>query len=174
MNGAAYFQLLARYNAWANGLLYEAVAGLTEEERRQDRQAFFTSIHGTLNHTIVADRIWLKRLTGDGPDYDRLDLEPYDRFDMICAARRDEDQRLISLMRYYDDAAIAGPFEWRNMPGHAMTAPLAHVLAHVFNHQTHHRGQIHTMISQTGRKPPQLDLIYFPETYVFPSHEQRS
>ncbi len=166
MMTADYFRLLARYSQWANTLVLDAVRMLDEAAYRQDRGAFFGSIHGTLNHIIVADRIWLQRFTGEGEAPARLDQEVCADFDAVVAARASEDARYLAFTDGLDDARVAELFSWHNMAGEPLSAPFAGVLAHAFNHQTHHRGHVHTMLSQAGLNPPQLDLIYCPDLYT--------
>ena len=90
-----YFDLLAAYNAWANERIYEAASRLPDDEYRADRGVFFKSLHGTLNHLLVADRIWLRRFTGTGEAPNRLDATLFDGFDDLRGARRAEDRRIL-------------------------------------------------------------------------------
>ncbi|HZT19785.1 MAG TPA: DinB family protein [Dongiaceae bacterium] len=157
---AAYFRQLARYNAWANWRLYEACAQLDDAERKKPRPCFFGSIHRTLNHILVGDRIWLSRLTGGSHGIARLDQELYADFEELRAARTTEDERLIGVVGSYDDGELAGAFSYRSMAGEERRQPLVQILSHVFNHQTHHRGQVHALLSGTAVAPPSLDLHY--------------
>lgn len=156
-----HFLLFAGYNGWANARLYEAAAALDDAEYRKDRRGFFSSIHGTLNHILVGDRIWLSRLNGAGAAPTRLDVILYDDLGALRSARAEEDERIRATIAGLTDAAIAGSFAYANSAGETFRQPLAQILAHVFNHQTHHRGQAHDMLSQTGSKPPSLDLVQF-------------
>ncbi len=157
-----YFQAFAHYNAWANGRLYAAAAGLPAATLAQRRPAaFFRSIIGTLNHILVADRLWLARLEDLPPPHKTLDEEPHPRLEDLWAARQDEDARLL---RYLEALAPAAPLEevvYRTTKGVAMRQPLWQVLAHLFNHQTHHRGQAHALLTEAGLAPPPLDLLYY-------------
>jgi uncharacterized damage-inducible protein DinB len=157
---AAYFRQLARYNAWANGRIYGACAELSDAERKEARSCFFGSIHRTLNHILAGDRIWLARLTASEHGIARLDQELYEDFAELKAARLAEDERLEAVVAGYDDAKLAGELSYRNMAGAAVRAPLVQVFGHIFNHQTHHRGQVHALLSGTRVAPPPLDLIY--------------
>lgn len=161
MDGAGHFRLFGRYNAWANRRLYDASAALPEDERRRDRRAFFGSIHNTLNHLIVADRIWLGRIESGDVAMAPLDSVPYDRFDDLRAAREAEDARIRGLVDALDEPALERAVVYRNSSGGQQRTPLRLVLAHFFNHQTHHRAQVHDMLSQAGTAPPPLDLIFF-------------
>jgi uncharacterized damage-inducible protein DinB len=157
---AGYFRQLARYNAWANGRLYDACAQLSDSERKQPRSCFFGSIHRTLNHILAGDRIWLARITGSEHGIARLDQELYEDFGELSAARGAEDERLQAVVAGYDDARLATTLSYRNMAGEAVKAPMVQILGHIFNHQTHHRGQVHALLSGTHVAPPPLDLIY--------------
>ena len=156
-----YFRTMAGYNRWANRLVYEAVATLSDADYRLHRKAFFGSIHGTLNHLLVGDWIWLNRLAGEPDPVKSLDEILYDDFASLRSAREAEDARLIETVDPFDEAGLAADLVYRLFDGSAGRTPHHYVFAHLFNHQTHHRGQVHNMLSQTGFKPPQLDLIYF-------------
>jgi uncharacterized damage-inducible protein DinB len=158
---AAYFHRLARYNAWANRRLYEACAGLSAADYTAKRPAFFGSIHGTLNHILVADRIWLARFEGRTPEIKSLDAILHGEFAPLRAAREVEDARIIGFAGTLDDESLAQALRYRNMAGEPKETPLVWTVAHLFNHQTHHRGQVHGMLSATPVPPPPLDLIYF-------------
>lgn len=158
------FPMLARYNDWANRRLYGRAAALPDAEYRADRGAFFGSVHGTLSHLVVADRIWLNRFTGDGPAYPRLDLILYADLEELRAAREAEDQRIVTWVDSLDAERLAGAFSYRTIVDpREVTQPLAPALMHFFNHQTHHRGQVHTLMTIIGGRDaaPALDLIYF-------------
>ena len=156
-----HFQTFARYNQWANDRLYAAAAALLDADYRADRGAFFRSLHGTLNHLLVADRMWLRRMTGAGNAPDRLDATLFEDFSALRAARAAEDERLIGYVDGLDEARLQTDLAYRNTSGKEFTQPLAQVLAHVFNHQTHHRGQAHTILTGLGRDAPELDLIFY-------------
>jgi uncharacterized damage-inducible protein DinB len=156
-----YFRTLARYNRWANCRLYRAAAELEPQERAEDRGAFFGSVLGTLNHILVADRIWLARITGEGEAPRRLDEILHAELEPLAVDREQEDARIIGLIDGFGRGDLARILRFTNMKGDAFEEPLALVLAHVFNHQTHHRGQAHTLLTQFGRDAPPLDLMYF-------------
>ncbi|MHA1600429.1 MAG: DinB family protein [Alphaproteobacteria bacterium] len=157
----SHFGTFAGYNAWANHRLYEAVAQVPDAHYHEDRGAFFGSLHGTLNHILVGDRAWLHRITGNGTPPASLDQILYGDFASLRQARIAEDERIIRVVGGLDAARLAGTITYRNMRGDHMEQQLAEVLAHVFNHQTHHRGQAHTLVSQLGYEAPALDLVYF-------------
>jgi len=154
-----YFRQLAQYNAWANWRVYEACAQLSDSERKAPRPCFFGSIHRTLNHILVGDRVWLSRLTAGERDIVSLDQELYSDFSELRAARIREDERLIGVLDRYDEAETAGFLSYNSMDGAAHRVPMVQVLGHIFNHQTHHRGQVHALLSGTAAAPPSLDLI---------------
>ncbi|WGF87151.1 DinB family protein [Marinivivus vitaminiproducens] len=152
---------LAKYNLWANERVYDAARSLPDDAYRLDRGAFFGSVHGTLNHILVADRIWLRRITGDGPIVTALDAILYDTLDELALARRAEDGRILALADRLSAPALAGPLTYANTAGTPFTQRLSDVLMHLFNHQTHHRGQVHALLTGFGREVPTLDLIAF-------------
>jgi uncharacterized damage-inducible protein DinB len=156
-----YFHRLARYNAWANRRLYDACAQLSATDYKAARPSFFGSIHATLNHILVADRIWVARFENRSSDLKRLDEILYDDFAALRQAREAEDARILGLVGALDDDKLAETLRYRNMAGEAQERPLVWTLAHFFNHQTHHRGQVHGLLSGTAVPPPSLDLIYF-------------
>jgi uncharacterized damage-inducible protein DinB len=156
-----HFQQLARYNQWANARLYAAALELTDELYRKQTGAFFGSLHGTLNHLLLTDRLWLKRITGHGPDVPtRLNAILFEDRKELARARTSEDARILQLVEGYDDAAFAATVTYSNSAGKEFQQPLGDLLLHLFNHQTHHRGQAHTCMSiLTGKEPPPLDLL---------------
>lgn len=157
-----HFQMFASYNRWANATLYDAAARLDEAAFKRDTGAFFKSMCGTLNHIIVADRIWLHRFTGGGPNHTRLDEVPYPVFADLRSAREREDARIVSFADGLDGEKLKGTFTYTPISDpREITQPLAPPLAHFFNHQTHHRGQAHTILSLLGENPPALDLVYY-------------
>ena len=156
----AHFAQFASYNKWANARLYEAAIAVDEVDYRRDVGAFFRSLHGTLNHLLVTDRIWLKRLTGEGEHPARVNAIIHDDRLQLALARADEDERIVRYVGSLDETAISTAFEYSTTAGKQFKQVRAEVLSHLFNHQTHHRGQAHTIISIcTGREPPPLDLL---------------
>jgi uncharacterized damage-inducible protein DinB len=151
-------RLLARYNRLANERLYDACAALPEEERRRDRRGFFRSIHGTLNHILIGDRGWLVRFHGGEAPSTGLDAILYEDFAALRAARAAEDDRIEAFARGVTPAFLAGSIRYVNNEGRALEDPTDLLVLHLFNHQTHHRGQVHDMLSQAGAKAPVLDM----------------
>ena len=160
-----YFDMLAGYNAWCNEQVYDAAARLSDADYRADRGAFFKSVHGTLNHLLVADRIWMRRFTGEGDTPNRLDAVLVDSFKALRAARRAEDERIVTYIDGLNDAALAGRIRYRAVSSPAeFEQPLAPALSHFFNHQTHHRGQVHCLLTGLGLDAPSLDLVLYQRT----------
>lgn len=158
----AYFQTFARYNAWANKRLYDAAATLSNEALAALRPAaYFGSIIGTLNHMVVADRIWFARIEGGGPTHSRLADQPFPRFCDLRAVRQAEDERILRYAQTLSEERLARPLSYRNVRGVPNCQPLWQVLAHVFNHQSHHRGQAHALLKDAGLEPPELDLLFY-------------
>jgi uncharacterized damage-inducible protein DinB len=152
----------ARYNAWANARLYEAVEGLSDEDYRADRGVFFRSMHGTLNHLLVTDRVWLQRFTGEGDVPDRLDAILFERFSDLRDARESEDERILRYVSGLGEDALNGTISYRRVSTpEPVTQPLAPGLSHWFNHQTHHRGQAHALLTGLVGCAPELDLLFY-------------
>ena len=153
----------AAYNGWANRRLYAASAHLSDVQYRTDRGAFFGSVHGTLNHILVGDRLWMRRITGSGEEPGGLDTILFETLPDLTRARVAEDERILAHVESLDAQALAADLTYANVAGARFTQKLATVLDHVFNHQTHHRGQVHCLISGLlgNAAAPPLDLIAF-------------
>lgn len=158
MNPASHFQTLARYNTIANERLYEACSELDEAEYRKQRQGSFGTIHALLNHLLLGDRIWMSRFEGAGYQTPPLNTVIAEQFADVRRARIAEDFRIESFFGSLTPSFLSKTFPYINNKGKAYeeSAPVA--LLHFFNHQTHHRGQIHVMLSQTPVPAPSLDL----------------
>jgi uncharacterized damage-inducible protein DinB len=160
-----HFMMFAAYNAWANARLYDAAEALSDAEFDRDAGAFFGSMKGTLNHLLVGDRIWMKRFTGEGEAPRRLDQIVHPNLGPLRLAREAEDRRIVEWVSGLTDKDLAGRFTYMTVTDlRTVSQRLAPALAHLFNHQTHHRGQAHTILSFLGKEPPSLDLIYFQRT----------
>jgi uncharacterized damage-inducible protein DinB len=161
------YRMFAAYNSWANERLYDAAAKLSDADYRADRGAFFKSVHGTLNHLLAADRIWMRRFTGSGNAPDRLDAVLCDDLGELREARRAEDLRISRFVGGLDDAALAGPLSFISyrtvIKPTTYSQPLTSALDHFFNHQTHHRGQVHCLLTGIGGRDaaPSVDLLQF-------------
>ena len=158
------YLLMARFNAWANDRIYGVVADLSDDDYRKDRKAFFGSIHNTLNHLLVVDRLWTRRIEGVEHGIASLDQILYDDFDSLRAARVDEDARFVSQVDGFSEEQLHAPAVYSRILGDGeQRTRRDHILLTLFNHQTHHRGQVHTMLTQSGVTPPPLDVIYLLE-----------
>jgi uncharacterized damage-inducible protein DinB len=157
-----HFMMFAGYNAWANARLYDAAGALPDAAYREDRGAFFKSVHGTLNHLLVTDRVWMRRFTGEGEAPDRLDAILHDDFAGLRAARVAEDARIRAYVATLDAARLAGVIRYRRVSTpEPQEQALALALAHFFNHQAHHRGQAHGLLTALTGQAPELDLLYY-------------
>jgi len=159
-----YFNMFALYNRWCNERLYEASAKLSDADYRAEKGAFFGSVHRTLNHLVVTDRIWMRRFTGEGPIHTELDEVPYDDLGSLGEARREEDERIIFYVDSLAEADLAGMFTYQTISNpRDITQPLAPALAHFFNHQAHHRGQAHCLLTMLSGHDfaPSFDLVLF-------------
>lgn len=160
-----HFQMFAAYNHWANTAVYDAAARLDDEALNRNTGAFFGSLLGTLNHILVADRIWLKRFTGEGNAPTALDTTLHADLPGLRIARHDEDMRIISWVESLPDSAYKGRFTYLTVTDmRTISQRLAPALAHFFNHQTHHRGQAHAILTALGQPSLTLDLVYFQRT----------
>ena len=161
MNAAQHFVLLARYNLWATRRLFEHVDALPVADYRRDAGLFFKSIHGTLNHLLVAEHaLWRRRFTEGVSPRLALDAE-------LESDRARLRERLLEgaacwqpLIGSWPEHRFEGALEYTSTQGVAMRLPFAATLAHVFNHGTHHRGQITAAITALGRASPELDLVW--------------
>ncbi|HLN24775.1 MAG TPA: DinB family protein [Patescibacteria group bacterium] len=155
-----HFERFALYNQWANRRLYNAAEPLSDGQLWEDRGAFFGSLMGTLNHLLVGDRLWLSRLTGEALTFS-LDHVLHRDFASLRQAREATDASILTYVGTLDAVRLSAPVTYTNTRGERNEQPLNQILAHVFNHQTHHRGQAHGLLSGFGLEAPVLDLIYF-------------
>lgn len=155
-----HFSTMADYNAWANRRLYAAASELSDEQYRRDVGAFFKSLHGTLNHILVADLIWMHRLTSVGQLPQRLDATVCDDLSALQVERQKMDQRIIDYVASLSDEQLGERWSYRMLNGARQEQLRWETLAHLFNHQTHHRGQAHAILTVLGVREPQgLDLL---------------
>jgi len=152
----AHFQAMARNNLWSNHRVYRACSGLAEEEYRRDHGAFFHSIHGTLNHILLIDRWYIGRLQGRDLAWTRHDEELHADLPALARAQRESDRELVGLCEGLDRRGLEREVA-TGTARHLYRDPVHAVLAHLFLHQIHHRGQVHQMLSAAGVAPPQLD-----------------
>jgi uncharacterized damage-inducible protein DinB len=160
-----HFMMFAAYNQWANRRIYDAAADLSEEELNRDIGAFFRSMLGTLNHLLAADMIWMKRFTGEGDAPTSLDAILHRGLPALRVAREAEDRRIAEWVSGLSEKDLAGRFTYMTVSDmRTISQRLAPALAHLFNHQTHHRGQAHAILTMLGRPSVVLDLVYFQRT----------
>jgi uncharacterized damage-inducible protein DinB len=153
-----HFRLLGRYNRIANENLYTACAALSDSEYRKERFGSFGSVHRTLNHILLGDRIWMSRLEGGGATTPPLGTILYEDFPSLRLARVAEDERIEKFLAEMQTDFLGRSLTYVNSAGLTFRDPVPLAIAHMFNHATHHRGQIHVMLSHAGIKPPSLDL----------------
>ena len=164
---------MAKYNQAINDNIYQAASKLSEAHLAKDQGAFFGSIINTLNHILVGDTIWLKRFS-DHPesyislDYVRahnvpksLDTILYSEFGTLKEKREKMDEVITLFTKELTDKAISEPFSYKNTKDQAFTKTFGHVLQHFFNHQTHHRGQVSTLLYQQGMDIGVTDLLVY-------------
>lgn len=159
-----HLPLMARFNAWANERICGSAERLSDDVYRKDQGAFFGSIHRTLNHLLVVDRLWTGRIEGVDRGVTGLDQVLFDDFEELRRARLAEDQHLIALVDGLTGREADDMVTYSRIRGDgAQKTRCSHILITLFNHQTHHRGQVHCMLTQSGVTPPPLDIIFFLE-----------
>jgi uncharacterized damage-inducible protein DinB len=159
----AYCVLMARYNQWMNRKLYQACEGLDEARRKQDVGAFFGSIQGTLNHLLYGDTVWMRRFTGRPTAGLHARMEFHPDFVALRAMREVFDREIVDWAGKLEPIWLAADFTYtRQSENQVVTRPAWHLVTHMFNHQTHHRGQITTLLSQFGVDPGMTDLPAMP------------
>lgn len=154
---------MAAYNRWMNGRLYDASSRLSNEQRKRDLGAFFKSLHGTLNHLLLADRIWLGRFTQEPYPATSLDQELYSEFDELRRQREQTDNNITEWASSLRDSDFGGELHYTSIVNpRPRTCSFWAAVVHFFNHQTHHRGQVTTLLMQHGIDPGVTDLIWLP------------
>jgi uncharacterized damage-inducible protein DinB len=159
----AYVQCMARYNRWQNENLYGVADRLSAEERRRARGAFFGSIENTLNHLLWGDRIWMSRFAGTPkpPGGIPQSVSLYGDWETLKSARADFDRTIIDWADAVQPEWLAGDMTYfSGAIGREVTAPRWVLVTHLFNHQTHHRGQVHCLLTQAGGRPSDTDLPF--------------
>jgi uncharacterized damage-inducible protein DinB len=158
-----YLKMMANYNKWQNDSIYSAGDQLSDDSRKLDRGAFFRSIHHTLCHLLWGDMIWTSRFAGlNGPDVNSIhqSSEMIDDWGELKSLRQQRDLDIISWAGKLENGLITGDLSWYSGAVKAdVTRPLGEILVHFFNHQTHHRGQVHAMITAAGGRPDDTDLF---------------
>jgi uncharacterized damage-inducible protein DinB len=159
----AYCQLMARYNRWMNERLYALCAELPDAERKRDRGAFFGSIHGTLNHLLWGDRMWLGRFIDEACAAPAFGAAMFAEWDELARERDITDTKLLQWAGGLTPEWLAGSLVYTSrVDGKTRELPRAVASVHLFNHGTHHRGQLTTLMKQAGCDPGITDLPWLP------------
>jgi uncharacterized damage-inducible protein DinB len=162
MPNPTYYTTMATYNHWMNQNLYALCAEIPDELRKADRGAFFKSIHGTLNHLLYGDRAWLGRFVGQ-PYYRKMGEDLYADFAELRLQREITDREILEWAETLSPEWLSQPFTYHsNVYGKTRILPTWLLVTHMFNHQTHHRGQLTTLLSQMGYDPGITDLPWMP------------
>jgi len=157
------FRAMARYNRWMNERIYEVCEKLPDAERKTDHGAFFRSVHGTLNHLLLGDRLWLGRFLAREFRVTTLADELYGDFSELRRERAKTDAEILEWVATLDENHLAAPLKFRSIVGNRdRSFPLWFAVQHFFNHQTHHRGQVTTLLMQSGVDPGVTDLMWLP------------
>jgi uncharacterized damage-inducible protein DinB len=158
-----YLVSMAAYNGWMNGKIYDAAQRLPAEEITRDRGAFFKSVLGTLNHLLFADLVWIGRFKEGRPRVTDPEAARHGNLVSLRAVRTALDGEIQEWANTIDETWLAQPFAFKSVLGDAaFTFPAWMLVMHMFNHQTHHRGQVHCMLTQAGGKPSDTDLPFMP------------
>ncbi|MFN3231914.1 MAG: DinB family protein [Alphaproteobacteria bacterium] len=152
------FRQLAIYNRLANERLYDACQRLSAQELAMDRRAFFGSILGTLNHLLIGDEIWMTRFEGGEIPSTGLDEVLHTEFELLHVARQRMDARIEGFFSNVGVDFLDATIRYQNNEARVFDDPIPMLIIHFFNHQTHHRGQVHAMLTQTSVAPPVLDF----------------
>jgi uncharacterized damage-inducible protein DinB len=161
-----HVELMARYNQWQNQSLYREADKLTDEQRKADRGAFFKSIHGTLSHLVFGDQAWMMRFaTWPAPKVKSI-AESVTAFPDWIDLKRERfafDDKLLQWASTIDARQLQGDLTWYSgSRGADITRPKWALVTHMFNHQTHHRGQVHALLTGYGLKPDDTDIPFMP------------
>lgn len=164
MIDVSHVAMMARYNRWQNESLYGAADALDDAARRVDRGSFFGSIHGTLSHVLWGDGVWMHRFSGTAkPEVGTADSPKLVAdWETLCTERRAFDRVIEEWAETLAPEWLGGDLTWVSTEGREFTASKALLVTHMFNHQTHHRGQVHAMLTAAGTRPDDTDLIFMP------------
>lgn len=169
MSNPGFARLMARYNRWQNDNLITCADALDDEARRQDRGAFFGSIEGTFSHLLWGDRIWLSRFSHGQPPPGGIPQSTtlIEDWEVFRDERMHLDRRILDWAEHVSPDWFDGDLTWHSGAlGRQITRPKAELVVQLFNHQTHHRGQIHAMLTAAGLRPGDTDLPFMPEIYA--------
>ena len=163
MQNLEYYETMAYYNQWMNQKIYTICDQIPEQKRKEDLGAFFKSIHCTLNHILYGDRAWMGRLTREPYYIPNLGVNLYDDFEELHREREITDHRIIEWTKSFSREWLETTFEYTsNIDKKTRLLPTWLLVTHMFNHQTHHRGQLTTLLSQLGYDPGITDLPWLP------------
>ncbi|BAT59802.1 DinB family protein [Variibacter gotjawalensis] len=163
-----YVRRMARYNAWQNASLYAAADTLSDDDRRRDRGAFFGSIHDTLAHLCWADRMWMSRWSDiEKAPYPPKEAGAHYTWEQLQAERTTLDARILRWADAMDAAWIGGRTTWfSGIKQRDVSEETWLLVTHLFNHQTHHRGQAHAMLTAAGTDPDETDIWLMPDRFI--------
>lgn len=158
-----YCLTMADYNVWMNDRLYSVCSSIPDDKRKLDQGAFFGSVHRTLNHIMYGDLAFLSRFTGDPPEVPEFGVDLYDDFEELSRERRTLDQRMLTWARHVELEWLEQELTYTSkVDGVTRTVPRWVLVTHMFNHETHHRGQLTTLLSQMGLDMGSTDIPFMP------------
>lgn len=169
-----YVRLMAAYSCWQNDSIFTAAAGLDDAERRRERGAFFGSIHATLNHVLWGDQTWMHRLAGsEAPRAASIDAstQQYESWEALRAARQTMDGVIAAWSARVSEDDLEGELGWYSGAlASNVRRPRWALVVQLFNHGTHHRGQVHAMLTAAGARPADTDVQFMPAAlYPWPA-----
>lgn len=159
-----YCKRMAAYNTWMTEKAYYAADQMSDADRKEDRGAFFKSVHSTLNHILFGDRAWMSHFTGKAYEMAPIGTDFFTRYDELKAAHNDMCAEIEAFTEGLTPDWLSGTFAWINRSqGTFMERPRWLLIVHMFNHQTHHRGQLSTLFMQAGIDIGETDLPFMPD-----------
>ncbi|MBI06988.1 MAG: damage-inducible protein DinB [Rhodospirillaceae bacterium] len=167
MVSVEYVRSMAAYNRWQNENLYRSAGTLSDKERKLERGAFFGSIHGTLNHILWGDQRWLSRFGAVEPPASICSMtetaELYTDWQSIVEARKNFDETITGWAKALDPSWLSSEINWTSFAvGKTFDQPAWLLTVQMFNHQTHHRGQVHAMLTAADIQPDDTDIAFMP------------
>lgn len=167
-----YFELMAQYNKWMDANIYQVCLDIPDEDRKKDMGAFFKSIHGTLNHIYYGDLAWLERLRDNKFTPRKIGVDLFEDFLELKSAQEKMDQEIIDWVQSMTDEKLHESYDYvSNVENFKRTLPIWVLTTHMFNHQTHHRGQVTTLIKQLGYEPGVTDIPWLPSLTQYAGSE---
>lgn len=159
----AHCRLLAQYNQWMNSRLYAVCASVPEGQLHEDRGAFFKSVYLTLNHIAYGDLAFMARFTGTPERVPQMGIDLFGSFQRLRAEREALDRRILAWSETLTEPWLAAEVTYTSqVDGKSRTLPRWVLVAHMFNHQAHHRGQVTTLLSQMGLDMGSTDIPFMP------------